>query len=197
MSKQKKTTKVSKPRDLVPFGEDGIDCLSLQDKIQIFSSEKHPIEMIIAKVNFDPNKPEHHNCCYDKIRSEFGLIYLGKEEDWTYRSIGIVIHDLIKSKIADLKAISDDLKVVVTNDSNKQIQTQIKELRYILKPRNETDVEFKRTLIDALQQQLYDGKEMPLKIVEQLDPTHLKNQISDDDLMQPEFVHTDPHSLTN
>jgi len=66
---------------IVPHGKDGIKDLELKDIKNILKSDSHPIENMILKVNFDPDKPQHHNVYYSDIKSAYGEVY--EDQKWT------------------------------------------------------------------------------------------------------------------
>jgi len=65
---------IIKQYNLLPFGKDGINCLSIPEKIKIFSSDENPMEMIIVKVNLNPDRINHHNVGYTDRHSGYGSL---------------------------------------------------------------------------------------------------------------------------
>ena len=52
--------------NLIMFSKDGIKSLGSKEYKKIFGSEKHMIEELITQINFNPDKPQHHNVyCQD------------------------------------------------------------------------------------------------------------------------------------
>ena len=87
---------IIKNYNLLPFGRDGIECLTTPEKIAIFSSDENPMEMIIIKVNLDPLKINHHNVGYTDEHSGFDIIFDGDE--WLTERIEVILEILFESK---------------------------------------------------------------------------------------------------
>lgn len=142
--------------NIVPFGTDGIDCLSMVEKIKIFSSRENPLEMIIFKVNLDPLKPEHHNYGYPDDHSGCGILFDGKQ--WKSERIGLFMQTLIETKQKDLMAIHDQIKDFLTDDKNKRIEVGLMNMGNVIHPRTMIDTRSKKLLVSHLKKHLYNNR---------------------------------------
>src|SRR5579872_2141838 len=163
---------------MVPFGKDGVDCLSTREKIAIFSSKENPIEMIIVKVNFDPKKIDHHNCEYTNMHSGTGYVFDGDDVGWIKQRIGFILKTLLETKRDDLRIIHDQIKQFLSEDTNKQIKTKIDGLYNI-------DAESKKILLDKLKQKIYDGRKLPIEARKRTKHLYSQKKHTDEKLMLP------------
>ena len=111
---------IIKHYNLFPFGKDGMDCLTIPEKIAIFSSDENPMEMIIVKVNLDANKPNHHNVGIPDLQSGYGIIFDG--DKWITERINVIMEVILDSKEKDLIKIHDEIKDFLSDDVNKTIK---------------------------------------------------------------------------
>jgi uncharacterized C2H2 Zn-finger protein len=152
---------IIKNYNLFPFGKDGIDCLTIPEKIAIFSSDENPMEMIIVKVHLDPLKLNHHNVGYTDEHSGYGIIFDG--DKWLTERIEVIMEVLLESKEQDLLKIHDEIKHILTDDKNKNIENTLNNLDRKLRPTNKIDTASKRNLIAHLKKHFYNKKELVLE----------------------------------
>ena len=112
------------------FATDGIDCLSLRDKIEILSSS-NPMIAIIIKVNFNKHNVCHQNVYMDDITSNSAQIYVDGE--WISRNIDDVMTELFSAKTIDLKNIYAELKGFLDNPTKKRLD------EYLCNDRNDCE----------------------------------------------------------
>ncbi|XWV26660.1 hypothetical protein QJ857_gp0400 [Tupanvirus soda lake] len=149
-----------KQYNLFPFGKDGIDCLTIPEKIAIFESDENPMEMIIIKVNLDPVKIDHHNIGYPDKNSGYGIIFDG--DQWLTERIEVIMEVLLESKEQDLLKIHDEIKHILRDDKNDDIKDTLDNLNKKLRPTNKIDATSKRNLIAHLKKHFYNNKELAL-----------------------------------
>lgn len=152
---------IIKQYNLLPFNQDGIDCLSTPDKIAIYSSPDSAIEMIIIKINLDPEKIDHHNVGYTDVHKGYGIIFDG--DRWLTERIDVILEALLETKENDLKKIHDEIKIFLTDDSNNTIKNKLNDLNRILRPKNIFDVRSKKILIAHLKKHFYNNKHLVIE----------------------------------
>jgi len=97
--------------NIIPFGEDNIDCLCLEEKLNILCS-CNPINKIIETINC--KKKTNHNILLKSIDSDVVNIYDGNKI--TKINTDIALYLLIEANIINIKEIIDELKEYL-NDS--------------------------------------------------------------------------------
>ena len=147
-----------KQYNLIAFGKDGIDCLSIRDKIAILSPDVDPFTMIIIKVNLDPKKLNHHNVGYTDNHSGFGIIYDGNK--WLCRGIDTIIDTLLESKEKDILKICDEIKHFFSNE--EEINETILDLHKIMCPTNQLDLRARKKLFAHIKNHLFNNKHLAL-----------------------------------
>lgn len=92
---------------IVKFCEDGINNLTMGEIIQLTRIDSPEggslIEFLIRTVNFNPNKPRHHNILYTNLHSSAGYLYTGQE--WSFKVMKREIYRLIDAKVEDLRVL--------------------------------------------------------------------------------------------
>jgi hypothetical protein len=151
---------VIKQYNLLPFGKDGIDCLTTLEKIEIFFSEENPLKMIIEKVNLDPLKLNHHNVGYIDIHSGYGIIFDG--DQWIIERIEVILEILLESKEKDLLKIYDELKDFLLDHANDNCKCVLNDINKIINPRNKIDAAAKRIFIGYLKKHLYNNRNLAI-----------------------------------
>ena len=166
--------------NLFPFGKDGIDCLTLLDKIAIFSSNEDPFVMIVIKVNLDPDKLDHHNVGYIDNHCGYGFIYDG--DKWISERISIIMEVLFKSKEKDLLEIYDEIEHFLTDDAKNNIDDSLSDFKKIIRPSSSIDFKAKKFLIAHLKKYLFNNKNLALNAMKytnkSFDTNPIQNQIS-------------------
>ena len=171
---------IVKNYNLFPFGKDGVDCLSIPEKITIFSSDENPMEMIIVKVNLDINKPNHHNVGIKDLQSGYGIIFDG--DKWLTERISAIMEVLLESKEKDLLKIHDEIKDFLSDDVNKSIKDTLNDLNHNLNRGNHIDIKSKKTLIAHLKKYFYNNRKLAIKFKKHTSNESItdKNSMNDD-----------------
>lgn len=85
--------KPQKEYDLVPFGKEHIDVLTINEIGQIINSDD-PISVIFEKMYINPNNINNHNLYYSDTRSKIVKVFTGKKwNDLTLRTVQIKLHE--------------------------------------------------------------------------------------------------------
>src|SRR5271154_5778667 len=93
------------------------------------------------KVNFDPNKPHHHNVYYPDIKSTYGEVF--EDQQWTKKKINEILNTLIDAKREDLNNILNEISEFI----NKKTRNKMKE---VLHNTNYTELDYRKRLIRYL-----------------------------------------------
>lgn len=152
---------IIKQYNLFPFSKDGTDCLSIPEKIAIFSSDENPMEMIIVKMNLDVNKPNHHNVGIPDLQSGYGIIFDG--DKWITERINVIMEVMLDSKEKDLIKIHNEIKEFLSDDVNESIKDTLNDLNHKLNRGNHIDVKSKKTLIAHLKKHFYNNRNLALE----------------------------------
>jgi hypothetical protein len=142
------------PVILIPFGKDGIECIDLKTFKKIVDSKQNIIESIISNVNFDPDKPQHHNIFYGDIKSSYGEVF--EKNKWVKMKIDEILDTLIEAKIGDLSDILNDYADILSKRTRNKIKQTIENMDYS-KPGA------RKKLKTYLKPILYNHKEMIIK----------------------------------
>lgn len=148
---------IIKNYNLYPFGKDGIDCLTLSDKISIFDSGESPMEMIVIKVNLDPIKLDHHNVGIPDLHSGYGIVYDGQK--WRSERISLIMKTLLETKQDDLIKIYEQIKNFFSEDKHNEFKNKIEKLgniRYV-------DTQSMKLLINHLKKNLFNNRNLALE----------------------------------
>ena len=114
--------------NLIFFGKDGIDSLTSDDFIKILKSHDNPYESIIKIINFDPNKPNHHNVYYPDMKATYGKVYENKK--WVDKKINEIINSILDSKTDDLHEILKKFDGILSKKIRQNIIKTIKDVDY-------------------------------------------------------------------
>jgi len=144
--------------NLYPFGQDGIDKLSIDDMVCIFSSDENPMIMIIFKTNLNPKIIEYHNVGYTDLSKGYGYIFNGKS--WIKKEIIAIINEMLDSKQKDLIKIHEEIKDFLPEEANKLIENKLTEIRDCVEPRLETHIRSKRRLATNLKTRLCNNRHL-------------------------------------
>jgi hypothetical protein len=140
---------------ILPFGNEEIDELTPEEKIEIFKSEEYPIIKIILMTNLNHLKPKYHNVGYKNMNLGWGWICDGKS--WKKKDVHGMMNNLICSKIRDLLKIYNEIKEYLSEDQRKTIQTKLNDIEKIAEPRSEHDFRNKKKLIANLKHMFTDN----------------------------------------
>lgn len=137
--------------NIFPFGEDGVESLTIEDKLDILLSNQGLIIEIICKVNFDPDKPSHHNMYISDIKSPYGVVYNG--EKWSTVRYPNIVHTLVEAKKVDLEKILEEMKEYLNDDIVNGVRTALSKF-------NLCDHKFFKQIMIHIKPILYDNREL-------------------------------------
>lgn len=140
--------------NLVLFSKDGINNISLNELKNILGSKDNLVRALIETVNFNPDKPEHHNIFYPDTKSSYGEVYENKT--WVKKKIDEILDTLVDSKIEDLSDILNDMGEFLNEKTINRIKETIENFDY-RKPNA------RKKLKTYLKPILYNNKDMILK----------------------------------
>src|SRR5579872_7251023 len=138
---------------MAPFGKDGIDFLTFDEKLKVFFSNFSPLEALILIVNLDDKRYLHHNVGYPSEKAAWGNTYNGII--WNKTNINFIIETLLSSKCKDLVDIGNDLKDVLSEEDIQHVEKGVnksRETRLNLKLRN--------TFASFVKQHLYNKRHL-------------------------------------
>ena len=141
--------------NMAPFGKDGTDFLTFEEKMRIFSNSFNPLEAIILMVNLDDNRYDHHNVGVPDMKLGYGIIYDGKE--WISEKISEIMDVLIESKEKDLINIYNDIKCVLSEKDNAYITEGVNSCKMI-----RTDPQSRKSFISHIKKHLYNKRQLAL-----------------------------------
>lgn len=145
--------------EINPFAEDGIKNLNINEINDILKSN-NLLKSIILKVNFDPNKPQHHNIYYADTKSAYGEVYENKK--WTKKNINEIINILIDAKHEDLNEILDSMiNIIKTKTINKIIET--------IEKSDCSKTDARKKLVAYLKPILYNNKDIVARTRKKMD----------------------------
>lgn len=136
---------------ICPYDKDGIDCLSPKDKIEILMSIREAIIRIIEKVNFDPNKPEHHNMLLKDLKSGYIEAFINNK--WTTTKLSGFIYSLTQVKKKDIEQILEEMKKYITDDCAQTIKNSIENIKI-------EDAKIMKLLKSYIKAVMYENKDM-------------------------------------
>lgn len=114
---------------ILPFGKDGsdvIDSLTPLEMIKLFITKNNPFEEVLKCVNFDPDRPEHHNVYCSNERSSIAHIFDGIA--WTTKNTSDIINQIIDSKEDNLNKILEILRECCSDKIIKKIEDKFKSI---------------------------------------------------------------------
>lgn len=140
--------------NLIVFSKDGIKNLSYDELLEIFGSNSNLIQTLTEKINFNPNKPQHHNVCYTDTKSAYGEVYENKK--WVRKKIDEILEILVETRISDLNEILNDMSDFLNKKTRNKIKETIEKLDY-------TKPGARKKLKTYLKPILYNNKDMIIK----------------------------------
>ncbi len=140
--------------NLIVFGKDGIDSLTSKELFEMLRSDNNFYESLISMVNFNPDKPQHHNVYYSDMKAAYGKVYENKK--WVDKKINEIINTLLDSKTEDLNEIIDEYGDCLSENSRKKIKETIENTDYSKPDR-------RKKLISYLKPILYNNRDMIIK----------------------------------
>ena len=140
--------------NVVVFTKDGIQSLTPQELSNMFKSNNNLFESMIHFINFNPNKPQHHNVYYPDMKSSYGVVYENKK--WVMRKINEILDMLLDAKIEDLNEILNEMGDFLSKKTRQKIRETIEGIDYS-KPG------YRKKLITYLKPILYNNKDIIIK----------------------------------
>lgn len=114
--------------NLIVFAKDGIKSLSSEDLAEILQGNRNYLEHLIEKVNFNPDKPQHHNIYYPDLKSQYGEVY--EEDEWKTKKISEIIDVLLNAKAEDLVKILEKYGESLSENRRNKIKETIENVHY-------------------------------------------------------------------
>lgn len=140
---------------IVPFGKDGIDCLTLDEQKEILTGNINPFEKILLTVNLNKDKPVHHNVGFPSLKDGHGIIYDG--EEWLYERIAVILLEILDSKEKDLMQIYENIKDQLTDEQVEIAMSRLKDCSRI-----KMDEHNRKLLVSHLKKHLYNKRKYAL-----------------------------------
>lgn len=122
--------------NLAPFGKESMDCLSLDEKINILNS-KNILQSIIISINFNPTKFNNHNVYYGDVKNGYGMVYDGKS--WRKERISSILNTLCDTRHKNLNDIYDEIKFYLPPQDKTQIRRVLDSVDCLIYPRLRID----------------------------------------------------------
>lgn len=148
---------------ICPFTTEGLNKLSLRDKVALFSSKENPIVMIVVKTNLNPAHPEYHNVGYRDLNSRYGIIFNGNT--WEKKDIQSIMNELLNSKRKDLLKIHEEISQYLSNDDNKNISDALYDIENTIMPKIERHTKCKKKLVANLKTHLYNNRNLLIESI--------------------------------
>jgi hypothetical protein len=140
--------------NLIVFGKDGIQNITSNELFEMLSSNNNCYESLISMVNFNPNKPQHHNVYYNDLKSSYGVVY--ENNKWVTKKIDEIVNLLLDAKTEDLNDIIGEYGDFLNKKSRQKIKETIENADYS-KP------DCRKKLISYLKPILFNNKDMIIK----------------------------------
>ena len=119
------------PTDLVAFTKESIDCLTIDEKLEILKAD-NMIKALTGYMNFDPNKPCNHNFFYEDIEQDIAVFYNGTE--WVQKNLKLIIKVLGYIKQVNLMQIFEEIVPYLSDNDKLKISRKFKnELKLVKK----------------------------------------------------------------
>lgn len=140
--------------NLIVFTKDGIENITPKELSKMFKSNNNLYESMISLVNFNPNKPQHHNVYYPDIKSSYGVVY--ENNKWVTKKIDEILNLLLDAKTEDFNEIINEMGDFLNEKTRDKIKDTIKNVDY-------TKPNYRKKLIAYLKPILYNNKDMIIK----------------------------------
>ncbi len=139
--------------NMAPFGKDGIDFLTFEEKMKVFSSSFNPLEAIILMVNLNDDRYDHHNVSLPDLKSAIGYIYDGR--GWISARASEIMDVLLASKEKDLIDIYNDIKCVLSKKDNEYVAKGVNDCKMI-----RTDSKARESIISHIRTHMYNKRDL-------------------------------------
>jgi len=166
---------------IVPFGKDGIDCLTVDEQKEILTGKTNPFEKILLSVNLNKEKPTHHNVGFPSLKDGHGIIYDG--EEWLYERIAVILLEILNYKEKDLMQIYENIKDQLTNEQVEIAMSRLNDCSRI--KMNEQN---RKLLISHLKKHLYNKRKYAIAAKKEHDKLNKNQKNSSKSTFQLEFA---------
>jgi hypothetical protein len=139
---------------LLNFGKDGVKTLTVEEMSKMLKSDRNLFESIISTINFNPDKPQHHNVYYPDMKSTYGVVYENKK--WITKKIDEILNLLLDAKTEDFNEILNEMGDFLDKKTRQKIKETIDNADYS-KPN------YRKKLISYLKPILHNNKDMIIK----------------------------------
>lgn len=140
-----------KIENLVVFGKEGIEHITVKDLIAILNSKTGLIESLVEKTNLDPSKPQYHNVFIKDLKSGYGDIY--GEKGWKKKNINAILNTIIDTK-------SENINEILENYGDS-FNDKIKErLKNAVQSKDYKNMESRKLMKKYLKEVLFNGSKI-------------------------------------
>jgi hypothetical protein len=131
--------------ELTDFGKDGIDSLQTKEVNNIINTKLDMLLVMITKVNFDPNKPQHHNIYVSDYNGEYAKVY--EKKKWVTKRLDDIVDIVIDSKKGDLFGLINVFDADINEKSIRNVEKTVASDMYLNNSKRE-----------QIKYNLYDGR---------------------------------------
>ena len=146
--------------NLISFGKDNIKCLDSEELINIINSNRNLYEELITRINFNPDKPEHHNVYYPDMKTSYGKVF--ENNKWVDKKIFEIIDVLLNANTERLNYILDNFDDALSKKTRNKIINTIKDVDF-------SNTQNRKKLISYIKPILYNNKDMVIKTIKILE----------------------------
>lgn len=165
---------------MAPFGEDGIDFLTLEEKMKVFFSTFNPLEALILIVNLDDERYTHHNVGYTSQKGTLGIVYDGK--GWKEEHINLIVEKLLSSKQKDLIDIGNDMKNMLSKKDNQHVEKGVDKFKEIrINPKS------RKSFVSFVKKNLYNKRHLAKNARKVMKTFYTGNDVVNKLLREPTF----------
>src|SRR5579872_1329196 len=115
--------------NMVPFGEDGTNFLTPEEKMTVFQSTYLPLEALIYMVHLDDKRYAHHNVGYPDKNKKEGIVCNGRS--WRTEEMNKIMHELRSSKSKDLAKLWSEVRRYLSSETIQEIKKRIERCNQI------------------------------------------------------------------
>ena len=110
------------------FGKDGSESIDFDVlKVLTQTPKSNTFSKLVKSVNFDPNKPQHHNVYLDDLKSGVGHVF--EKDQWNVKRIPEILDELIDSKVSDVIKFVEEQRDVIKKKLRTQLLSAVDEVR--------------------------------------------------------------------
>ena len=140
--------------NMVFFGKDGIDSLDFNDFVNAIKSNRNLYEALITTINFNPNKPQHHNVYIPDMKSTCGKVYQDKK--WIDKKTDEIVNIMLDAKTEDFYLILEKIGDDIDKKTKQKIINTINDVSY-------SRPKARKKLISYLKPILFTNRNMVIK----------------------------------